>query len=199
VLNLKKIAITGEPSTGKSTVCLLFEKYGAKVIDSDKIIHELLHNSERVKKKVIALLGQGVAENDKIDRKKIAKIVFNNATKLEKLEKILHPYVFKAIEEKYKSIEKNKSYLLFVVEIPLLYETSHQDDYDNVVVVTSNEGLCRNRWRKKYKNLDDYYKRKSRQLPHKEKYGDFVIENNKTLEELEKEVEKLTKIIVTQS
>jgi len=193
MLNLRKIAVVGDLASGKSSVCRFFKKKGAYVLNSDDIVHNLLSSNIAVKKQVVELFSSDIITNSQIDRKKLAKKVFSNQEKLELLEKIIHPYVFKEIEDQYKQENKRNENSLFVVEIPLLFETGHQNDYDTIIYVTSDKNTCKKRWNANNKETDEYEKRAKRFMLSSEKIklSDYIIENNSSLQDLENQVIKL--------
>jgi dephospho-CoA kinase len=198
VLELKKIAITGGVSSGKSSVCSLLAKQGAYVIDTDKIVHDLLTSDSQIREKVINLLGSSILAEDQIDRKRVAEIVFSQSKTLKSLELILHPAVFHEIELQYQKIKENPNYKLFAAEIPLLYETDQAALFDAVVVVLADQELCRKRFIKSNKgSSQDFDLRMQRQMEPRQKAAKahFVLINNEKIEDLEKQViQLLTKI-----
>ena len=107
-----KIAVTGGISSGKSSVCRIFEKLGAYVVDADDIVHDLLKNNLDVRDEIVALLGDDVVVDGEIDRKKIAQKVFTNRASLVALEKIVHPLVYGKINLLAKKAEASKKKLL---------------------------------------------------------------------------------------
>jgi dephospho-CoA kinase len=193
MLILKKIAITGGVASGKSLVCQILKNLGiAYIIDSDAIVHHLLSPDTPIGKKVIALLGNSVTTGGQFDRKKIAELVFSDAQKLEELEKILHPKVLEEIQKQYQLV-KDK-YDLFVVEIPLVYEIKAEGFYDAVIVVLSDVKTCKERLKEKNPNSAiEYEDRMQRQIPPEEKAkkADYIIVNNGSIAELQKEVKTL--------
>ena len=120
---LRKIAITGGLSCGKSSVCRIFKELGAYVISADEVVHQLLSPTTNLGRQVISLLGADIVVDKQIDRSKIAKKVFKQPALLQSLENLLHPAVRDEIEKQYQQIANQPSPPLFVVEIPLLFET----------------------------------------------------------------------------
>lgn len=185
----KKIAITGGVAAGKTTVCQIFAKNGAYVLNADQIVHHLLSPNTEAGKQVIRLLGPDILTAQQIDRKKIAQKVFGHPERLRALEKILHPIVFDEIEKHYQTVKENPKIPFFVAEVPLLYETEQEHYFDIVISVIADETICKSRFRKD----DEYERRMERQLPpaHKANKSHFVIINNGTLQELENQVNQL--------
>jgi dephospho-CoA kinase len=195
MLTSRKVAVTGNISSGKSTFCAFLKKYGAIVVDADQIVHELLSSAQtNLGKQVLQLLGNTILENGKISRKKIANEVFNHPQKLDALEKLLHPYVFEEIERLYREEKKKHRPFIFVVEMPLLFETKKEKEYDVIVTLIRKEETCRAAC--KTGNFDE---RSYRLLPIEEKKqrSHFVIENNGSLECLEDLAKNLMKVLTT--
>lgn len=193
MLKLKKIAITGGLASGKSSVCRILAKLGAYVVDSDAIVHNLLSPDTTLGKKIIELLGHDIVENGHLSRKKMAEIVFKDPQKLEKLEKLLHPFVLREIETMYQSAAKQKNCPLFAAEIPLLFEIGAQGAFDHVVAVIADRAKCKTRLASIGSSPHDYETRMQRQISPEEKAkkADFVLINNGSLEDLEKQVRSL--------
>ncbi|MFA6118318.1 MAG: dephospho-CoA kinase [Parachlamydiales bacterium] len=187
---LKKLAITGGISSGKTQALKIFKKLGSYTVNTDKIAHKLL-DTKNIKNKIIKIFGKEIQKKDKIDRKRLAKIVFENENRLYQLEKILHPQILDEIKTEYEKI-KNKDYLFFVVEIPLLFEIKAEKFFDVIITVSAKDSIAKKRY--KYK---DYVQRKKRQMSLKEKakLSDYVIRNNLDLSNLEKNIKKISKLI----
>jgi dephospho-CoA kinase len=187
VLILKKIVITGNIASGKSEALKIFKKFRSYTVDADKIAHDLIENDFDIKTKLLDLFGEKILEKGKIDRKKIAKIVFSDENKLKKLEKLIHPKILYEIEKEYERV-KNKNFDFFVVEIPLLFEINYQSFFDIVITITAKDVIAKKRYKDK-----DYKLRKQRQMSEidTEKLSDFVIENNQSLSDLEENIKKL--------
>jgi len=198
MLNLRKVAVTGGLSCGKSSVCRSFEKLGAYVVNADDIVHVLLTPETNLGQNVIRLIGKDIIVNNQIDRSKISQKVFNQPSLLNSLEHILHPAVQEEIKKQYEIANQQKKGTLFVAEIPLLYEAGMEDFYDAVITVTADPQLTLSRFQERTgKGKEEYTKRMQRQLPldDKVKRADYVIYNNGTLKDLENETKKLMNIL----
>lgn len=201
MLKLKKIAVTGGLSAGKTTVCHIFKELGAYTISADEIVHQLLSPEATpgtvITQQILNLLSPDVLSGNTIDRKKVAAKVFSKPDLLENLEKILHPAVFDAIERIYHQIAKENKHSLFVAEIPLFYEAiphKKKKQFDAVISVTAEANTCKNRFIQKTQHTpEEFDKRMSRQLSpiSKTQKADYIIENNGTLEELKNNTKAL--------
>lgn len=195
MLKLRKIAVTGGLSCGKSSVCLILKELGAYVVNSDKIVHQLLSTDTNLCQKIIDLLGAEIQVNGKIDRSKVANIVFRDQKKLKALEKLLHPAVYEKIENEY---QKQKSLPqpppLFVAEIPLLFESGGRRDFDAVWTVVSDPEIAFKRFFKATgQDRNEFNNRMAQQLPllEKARQAEHVIQNNGSLNDLQQTIKEL--------
>lgn len=130
------IAITGGIASGKSIVSRWFEEKGYKVIYADRISHFLLEKEE-IKQKIREKFGNGVFNINKVNRKKLGKIVFNSPEKLAFLNTLLHPQVRIKIQ---RIIDEEDSKIL-IIEIPLLFESRLEKCFDLILNVFSEEAI----------------------------------------------------------
>ena len=186
-INLLKIAVTGEISSGKSTVCKYFKQLGAFVVDTDKIVHKLLSSKTSIGQKTTKFLGKDILENGEISRDKIADIVFDDTEKIKTLEAIIHPSVFEEIENLYAEAKEKQKHLFFVVEIPLLFETQKEKFYDYIIVVTSDSII--------EKKTDKKRKQRFIDIDEKTEKADFVIRNNESFTMLKRKVTKIKNVL----
>lgn len=191
--------MTGGLCCGKTTVCQLLKEHGAYTLSADEIIHDLYSPETAIGKRVIGLLGPDVVVAGVFDRKKIASKVFGNRSLLRQLEEILHPEVQKVIQTHFRKVtEKNQTYPLFVVEIPLLFESELHEYYDTIIAVVADEDICRARFvSQRLGSKEDFQARVERMLPLEQKAerADIVLPNNGTREELKKEVDLIFKTL----
>ncbi len=192
MLDCCKVAVTGTVSSGKSSVCRILQSLGAYVADADAIVHRLLSPDTDLGKKVITLLGSDIVTDGRLNRTKIAEIVFNDSALLRGLESILHPAVADEITAQYENVKTSSR--VFIAEIPLLFESGSHEFYDWIVVVSAPAKACEERFSKKTSyGEQEYRKRNSRLMPlaEKEKKADFVLVNDGSLKDLETAVKAI--------
>lgn len=189
--------VTGSIGSGKSTFLTLLRKYGYDVIDADLIAHKQLELS---KSEVVAKFGSEILdENGKIDRKKLGNIVFSNGEKLKILESVLHTKIAQDIMKNCEILEAKKK--PYFVDIPLYFERLGEYKFKNVVVVYAPKNLLILRIIKRnFLTYDEALRRVELQIDieEKAKMADFIIDNGKNLENLQKQTDdflsKISKI-----
>ena len=187
MLRLRKVAITGGLSCGKSSVCRSFKELGAYVISADEIVHQLFSSNKHLGQQVIALLGKDIVVEGKIDRRIIAKKVFKDKALLQALEELIHPIVLNEIEKKYQQVNNQGKAPLFIAEIPLLFEVVSEKTFDKTIAVWADPEVCKKRFEATTGyGGDEYEKRMANQMPGEEKAkrADYVIENSGNIEQL---------------
>jgi|TARA_B100001971_G_C17852645_1_gene364170 dephospho-CoA kinase len=175
------IGLTGSIGSGKTAIAKMFSGY--KVVDADKIGHGLL-NKKEIKSKIIK-------EFKTINRKKLSLIVFNNKSKLKKLNKIMWPLITREI----KSIIKNNKKKNVVIDAAVLIESGWDKLVDKVVVVkVSRKNQIKRLIKSKKYDIKLINKIIKLQLSQEKrlKYADYVIDNNKSLKNIEKQIIKIT-------
>lgn len=198
MLKLRRVAVTGGLSCGKSSVCRFFKKFGSYTVSADEIVHQLLSPATNIGQNIITLFGNDIVINNQIDRSKIAQKVFNQPPLLYSLEQILHPAVQEEIEKIYEQVENKGNVKLFVVEVPLLFEAGIEDFYDAIITVVADPLISQERFQNATGyEVDEYIKRSKRQMPlnEKAKRSDYIIENNGSLKELEDKTKNLMNIL----
>ncbi|MBA3616390.1 MAG: dephospho-CoA kinase [Actinomycetota bacterium] len=184
------IAVTGPFASGKSTlVSLLGELPGIETASADEIVHHLLKNDRRTISRIIERFGEGVRGPEGIDRKALGREVFGDAGALRELEEILHPLVRSETDRRIEASGAE----VFVVEIPLLFETGRGEDFDFTVAVTVPEER-RRVWAEE-RGLNEAALRavEARQLSGEEKASraDLVIQNDGNLDKLREQAYEL--------
>jgi dephospho-CoA kinase len=202
VFKLHKVAITGSIASGKSTVRHILEHLGAYTVDADQILHQAFTTDTLIGRKIVALFGDEILENGNIQRGPLAKLIINRPDALDKLEDICHPYVNSEILKRYNEVDKTGDRPLFVVEMPLLFESRDpiRDWFDTVVLVVSDKNNRTNRYALRRKPLEQLTFLEGRQASSsiKQQAADVVLENNADLQTLEHNVKALFDLLCRQ-
>jgi dephospho-CoA kinase len=135
-----KIGLTGGIGSGKTTVSDLFADLGVPVIDTDVIARELTEKSDVLNEISVAFGDTVLLESGKLDRNKLAQLVFQDDKARARLEAILHPMIRNAVADQLlelSSQRKPPNYVIIV--IPLLFETGFKDLINRVLVITSDQ------------------------------------------------------------
>ena len=133
-----KVALTGGIATGKSYVLEQFRRLGVPCLDADELAHGVTSAGTEAARAIAAEFGAEVLDGTgAVDRRKVAAIVFGDAAARRKLEQIVHPAVYRAIGAGLRAFELVGSSVV-VVDVPLLYETGRQGEFDRVIAT-----LCR--------------------------------------------------------
>ena len=184
------VGLTGGIACGKSTVAEMLVRRGAHLIDLDKLAHEVEEPEKPAWKEITQAFGAEIlAANKKIDRNKLARIVFADREKLKILNNIVHPRVLEEWCGRLKAIEIADEHAIVLSDIPLLYEEKlqHLFDLTLLVLISPAEQVSRLMSRNCL-TQDEAQKRLESQMPigEKRKLADIVIENKGTPAETEK-------------
>jgi len=177
------VGLTGTIGSGKTTTASLLKEMGAFIIDADVICHDLVIPHCPAWKEIVHDFGKEILQDDQqtIDRGKLADIIFNDKTKKEQLEKILHP---KVIAEEMRLADqtfREHPESIVVIEAALLIESGNDQRMDKVVVVTCDEEQSIQRAMKRCSlSREQAISRIQNQMPQAEKIkkADYVIQNN---------------------
>jgi dephospho-CoA kinase len=187
--------LTGGMGSGKTTVGNLFKALGAYVLDADEICRSLVEPGKPAWQEIVDLLGNGIVKDDQtLDRRKIADIVFKDPEKKKALEAILHPRVMEEEQVLYKKILKEDPEALVIIDAALLIESGNYRKVDKVIVIACDEETqLRRIMAKNMFSREDAQRRLQQQMPLEEKikFADFVLQNDSGLPELKKKVEAL--------
>jgi dephospho-CoA kinase len=180
-----KVAVTGGIGTGKSVVLAELAACGAPVVDADSLVHEALRAGSSAADAIRARFGDSViARGGDVDRVRLGAIVFQDDHARRDLEALLHPEVYRRIETWMRAREA-EGVPVAVVEIPLLFETGHERDFDCVIVTAcGSEEQVRRTMSRSGMSEPEARRRIAAQWPLAEKVqrADFVIETDGTLE-----------------
>ncbi len=176
------IGITGGIGTGKSLVCKIFKSLGIPVNDADASAKNIIVNDVEVKKSIINLLGNKSYNDDgTYNRAYVASIVFNDKSKLEQLNAIVHP---KVIEYGKTWANNNKQYPYLIREAALMFESGSYRYNDFNILIESPLALRMERICNRDKcSKEDALKRIHAQWSDDErrKFADLIIHNDEEM------------------
>jgi dephospho-CoA kinase len=182
------IGLTGGIAAGKSTALEACERLGMATISSDAVVHELL-DSEPLLSRLAERWGTEVVSGGRVDRGKVAEIVFGNSDELGWLEAQIHPLVGERIGGWLASLPADTE--VAVVEVPLLFESEMEGVFDTTVAIVTSDPVRRERAEARGHALVS--EREARQLDQDEKASraEHVVANDGTLEDLERSLSAL--------
>jgi dephospho-CoA kinase len=190
-----RVGLTGGLASGKSAVAAILRDLGAAVFDADAIVRELYAEGGAGARAARDLFGDDVVGPEgRVDRAKIAEIVFSDPARRHALESRIHPLVRAERARRFAEAEKAGARVA-VAEASQLLEAKTESDYDRVVVVMAPPAERIRRWVAKGGDEEDARRRIAAQLPSGEaaRRADDVIVNDGTPEELRQRVEALWK------
>lgn len=189
----KIIGLTGGIGSGKSTIAEFFKEFGIPVYIADDQAKKLMQSSE-ILVSIKNVFGNGIFENEILNRAKLADIVFNDSNELSKLNEIIHPAVKKDFE---KWIVSNKQHSYVIYEAAILFESGRYKDCDIIITVIAPEEIRIQRVIKRDKaTREQVLSRIKMQWKDEERIlkSDFII-NNENLKIAKEEVLKILKIL----
>lgn len=192
-----KVGITGNIASGKSLVEKILREKNFIILDADDVAHNLLKDREVIQEVVAAFPGIDIFERSEISRPKLGRLVFSNPQQRKKLEGILHPLVTDEIEKFFEKMEKQGEKIVFVA-VPLLYEAGLEYLFDKIVLIYADDSIRLERLINRSNLTTDHAKnRLNIQMSQDEKIllADFVIFNNKTIKELQQELDALVQLL----
>ncbi len=187
------IALTGGIATGKSTVIKQLLHSGFRIIDADKIAHDVLDSQSE---KIEQMFGKEFIKDGKVQRKDLGTIVFSNKEKRKEIEGLLHPMIYKQIKEMADKLDKRAE--PYIVDIPLFYEGGHYA-IENVIVVyaTKKQQQERLMQRDEYTQEEALMRINSQiDIETKRNNASYLIDNRGNLKQLEFEVNRVKEEIL---
>ncbi len=181
------IGITGSSGSGKTTFSrMLAEKLNYKLINADEIVKKLYNKDEDYYKEIVKTFGSKILnDNQEINRKKLAEIIFNNETERLKINNLTFKYVVQEIK---KQVENNS-----IIDAPLLIESNLNTICDITIAVIADEKVKIERIIKRDNIEEDKVIERLKAQPNEQFYKenvDFIVYNNEICN-LEKQVEEL--------
>jgi len=188
-----RVGLTGGIASGKTTVGRMFVELGARLIDSDVIVHELFRAGEAVNQAVVGAFGDRMrAADGSIDRTVLGEVVFNNPQARERLNSIVHPAVIQRQQDWLDELASREPDAVGIVDAALMVEVGTYRNYDKLIVVVCDPDVQRRRLRHRSGLSDEQVEARIRsQMPMEEKakYADYVIDSSGSLEDTRRQVE----------
>lgn len=193
----KIIGLTGGIGSGKTTVAKYFASKGIPVYIADDAAKNIMNNKEVVREVQSIFSEKVILKNGLLDRNAIRELVFKDKSKLEQLNKIIHPKVTSDFDN---WLEKNKNAAFVIKEVAILFETNGQKYCDATILVTAPIETRINRVLKRDSTTrENILQIINNQLPEEEKMklATYVITNenlNITYKTVDNLIEILSKI-----
>lgn len=195
---MKIIGLTGGIGSGKSLVAnILVERYGAYFLNTDGIAREQMEPGGASYQEVVDYFGREILmEDGRIDRSKLAAIIFEDKKKRLRINEITHPMVLEAVEKEIQNIREKGTVPYLIVETALMIEAGYDFICDVVWYVHTPEEERRNRLKKERNYSDEkinaIFENQSKAETFRAKYSN-VIENIGDIAFLEEQIEMLIK------
>ncbi len=184
------IGLTGTIGSGKSTVLRMLEQLGAKAIDADALVHEVMRKGTPIWQAIVDSFGQDIlTDQGEIDRRKLGFLVFNDDEALRRLEGIVHP----AADERFREIIRHSEEAVIAVEAIKIIESGIYAELDALwLVICPAEERLRRLLNTRDVNEEDVKRRLRVQMPAElqAELADVVIDNGGTLEQTWEQVER---------
>jgi dephospho-CoA kinase len=130
-----RYGLTGGIASGKSTVAAILRELGFPVLEADPMAHEVMESGQPAYDEVVSFFGKAILDGDgRIDRRRLAAIVFNDREKLSRLNAIIHPRVEEEIQRTFAELESSGKHAAAFIEAALIFEAGLHKKLDGVVV-----------------------------------------------------------------
>jgi dephospho-CoA kinase len=189
-----RIGLTGNIASGKSEIARMLADRGATVIDADLLAREAVQPETQALKDIVKRWGKDVLKKDgSLDRAALRQIVFADQSELDALNRIVHPGVTR-LRDREIALARERGDPIVVCVIPLLFERNIVEEFDAIVLVDASRPLRLERLvASRGMEATDAMNMIASQMPAelKRARADFVIENNGSLQDLERDVDAL--------
>jgi len=192
---MPSFGLTGGIASGKSTVAAMFRDLGAKIIDADRLGHELLRAGSAVHEQIVNRFGRAILDAaGEIDRTRLGEIVFADAAGRAALNAIIHPAIMARREELLAAYHAENPAAVVISDAALIYEAHIESRFLKVIVTWCRpEQQLERLLAKGTLSREQAGRRIQAQMPADEKRrrGDYVIDTSGTVEETQRQVEAL--------
>ena len=190
---MRVLGLTGGIGSGKSMVAQIFARLGAVVIDADQLAREVVEPGQPALQEIATAFGRDVLLSDgRLDRSKLAGIIFADPAERARLDAITHPRIRARMDEEIKARRSGPGVL--IVDIPLLYENDRTHSVERVIVVwVDPQTQLRRIRRRDGLSAEAARQRIAAQMPldAKRARADHVIDNSGSREDTRRQVEAI--------
>jgi len=189
---IRLVGLTGGIATGKSTAARFFAEQGAIVVDGDSLARRVVEPGSPGLEEILSAFGDEVLRgNGSLDRGALAAIVFGDERARKRLNAIVHPRIAAEAEREVRSARARDPEAIVVYDVPLLFETGMEQQFDRIVVVyvprveqfrrlTARDGLSAAEAETRLRSQWD--------IEEKARRADEVLDNRGSVEDLRKQV-----------
>ncbi len=188
------VGVTGGIGSGQSTVSSFFSKWHCKIINADEKAKEVIKRNRTVQNELRRAFGNDIFNGRQLNTKRLAELAFVDEIQTLKLNQIVHPRMAEVLVEEMERARFSGKFPIIIIDAALIYEISIEKMFDLIIVVNApmqqrikrvkeRDGMTRAQFKE----------RADKQIPldEKAKWGDIVIQNDGTLEELEQRTRKV--------
>jgi dephospho-CoA kinase len=184
--------LTGGIASGKSTVAAMLAEAGARIIDADRIAHQVVLKGQPAWQDIVDHFGSGILARDgQIDREALGAIVFNDTEAKKALNGIVHPRVFETMAQEIQSLAEAHPGDLIIMDVPLLIESGLHASLPIVILVYVPETMQQERlMRRDGLNAADAAARIRAQMPidAKRAHAHYIVDNTGDLDATRRQV-----------
>ncbi len=195
-----KVGLTGGIGCGKSTASSVMAELGAYIFEADDEAKKMITENSTVQSELIAEFGTDImGVGNVMDLQKLGRIALQDEDHQMRLNLVVHPYIYNLIDDQFGKISEKNEHSMFIVDGALIYESGYDQHLDYIIVITA---LMKNRMERTITRgmltREQILQRIELQWSEEEKTGlaDFVIHNDGTQEDLQKEITDIYNRIV---
>tara|TARA_B110000114_G_C15009290_1_gene364085 strand:+ start:441 stop:1019 length:579 start_codon:yes stop_codon:yes gene_type:complete len=173
---MKKIAITGGVGSGKTYISNMFFKLGIPIFTSDECAKKIIHSNIHVKNKLINHFGKDCYSSNKLNKKYVSDLIFNDESKLQLINSIVHPFV----KKDYENWLDHQQAPYTIYESAIIFENNTENNFDKVIGIVSDVKLRHSRLLSRGMNSSSIKNIMSNQVTDVliVNFSDFIIYNN---------------------
>ncbi|MBW2308863.1 MAG: dephospho-CoA kinase [Deltaproteobacteria bacterium] len=196
---MRIIGLTGGICSGKSTVSRMFRRRGARIVDADEIARRVVEPGRPALAEIARAFGDEMIRPDgSLDRQRLAALIFSNAEQRRRLNSIVHPRVAEEQARIIARIAREDPDALVVIDAALLIEVGGHKDVEKLIVAyVPLEIQAERLMRRDRLSREEALLRIRSQMPLEEKaeMADFVVDNSGSLDETERQVKAVYRVL----